>query len=125
MKTQTVPIGSITAFVPKISRTDRSSLPVGVPSCWAICDGSRISEGIWTGMRTPRLNEGRFLRGGSAAEVLTMQEESFKRHRHALRDPGHSHKDQGHIHGDDGITIMNNFLGFAASKSTSKNAFKL
>ena len=48
----------------------------------------------------PNLNgDGRFLRGGSASQVLTMQDDSVEDHSHSVSDPGHSHTDRGHRHG--------------------------
>ena len=65
------------------------------------CDGSiiRHQKSPWKGNRVPNLNgDGRFLRGGSASQVLTMQDDSVEDHTHSVSDPGHSHTDRGHSH---------------------------
>ena len=65
------------------------------------CDGSVINyqNSPWKGSRVPNLNGGgRFLRGGSASQVLTMQEDTVEDHTHSVSDPGHSHSDKGHRH---------------------------
>ena len=69
---------------------------------WMKCDGSVINyqNSPWKGSRVPNLNgQGRFLRGGSASQVLTMQEDTVEDHTHSVTDPGHTHTDSGHSHG--------------------------
>ena len=49
-------------------------------------------EGIWSGQKTPDLNnQNRFLRGGNENEVLTIQEDSLQDHYHFHTDYGHNH----------------------------------
>ena len=65
------------------------------------CDGSVINyqNSPWKGSRVPNLNGGgRFLRGGSASQVLTMQEDTVEDHSHSVIDHGHTHTDKGHTH---------------------------
>merc|ERR1711862_671390 len=93
------PLGTINAWVTKPSRSSSSSR--NLPTCWMKCDGSVINyqNSPWKGSRVPNLNgDGRFLRGGSASQVLTMQEDSVEDHTHSVSDPGHSHSDRGHSH---------------------------
>ena len=52
------------------------------------CNGSDITEGRWTGGKTPDLN-GLFLRGGDEDNVLDTEEDQLQDHHHV--DSGHSH----------------------------------
>ena len=91
------PLGTITAWTPKIDLTSNDN--IDLPDGWLLCDGGIIDQGLWNGGRTPNLNsEGRFLRGGSIDEVLTMQDDSFQDHGHPVIDSGHTHTDNGHAH---------------------------
>merc|ERR550517_519711 len=85
------PLGSITAWVTRPSSGGReASLPDG----WQKCDGSIISApSIWEGKVTPNLNgERRFLRGGSDADMLKLEEDQLQEHTHKVNDPGHNHQ---------------------------------
>merc|ERR1712141_373599 len=74
-KIQEMPIGTIIAWTPRPHKN--TSNPVELPSGWVPCDGSPITEGIWTGQATPDLNGSkRFLRGGPISEVLDMEEDA-------------------------------------------------
>ena len=57
------------------------------------CDGSAIPPpSIWAGESTPDLNgEKRFLRGGSDASMLSLEDDQLQDHKHDVADPGHSH----------------------------------
>ena len=69
---------------------------------------------------TPDLNaEGRFLRGGSPDQVLTMQDDSFQQHVHSVIDNGHSHSDSGHKHSDGGHT--HGFTEFNLSQGSNNH----
>ena len=77
-------------WVPKPNTHSQRS--ESIPRCWVECDGRLITEGIWAGQRTPDLNNaGRFLRGGTQANVLETQEDALQDHTHYISDPGHSH----------------------------------
>jgi len=93
------PLGTINAWVTKPSKSSSSSRTL--PTCWMKCDGSVINyqNSPWKGSRVPNLNGGgRFLRGGSASQVLTMQEDTVEDHSHSVIDHGHTHTDKGHTH---------------------------
>ena len=79
------------AWVPK---PDKKTNKVSqIPSCWVECDGSYISSGIWSGLKTPELNNAeRFLRGGTPADALETQEDSLQNHHHHVDDKGHQHR---------------------------------
>jgi len=67
-----------------LSRVDINSpdnLPI--PDGWIRCDGSIIpAPSPWANLPTPNLNgEKRFLRGGSPAEILIVQDDMFQVHR--------------------------------------------
>jgi len=103
LESSIAPIGTIIAWVPRINKY--SNVNRNLPDGWLYCDGSRIKKGPWTGGVTPDLNaEGRFLRGGSPDQVLTMQDDSFQQHIHSIIDNEHSHSDYGHKHSDGGHT---------------------
>lgn len=93
-----VPLGTILPWVNKPSKD--SSHQEDLPKGFAICDGSIIPEGIWTGQTLPDLTNGRFLKGGSFSNVLEFEEDMMLEHTH--NDPGHSHSDTGHLHPDTG-----------------------
>ena len=60
--------------------------------------------------KAPNLNdEGRFLRGGSLSQVLTLEGDSVQDHEHI--DGGHSHSDAGHTHTDAGHTHAYEHMG--------------
>ena len=84
------PLGSITAWVTKPSS---DGLEASLPDGWQRCDGSLISApSIWEGKITPNLNsERRFLRGGSDADMLKLEEDQLEDHAHKVSDPGHNH----------------------------------
>ena len=84
------PLGSITAWVTKPSS---DGLEASLPDGWQRCDGSLISApSIWEGKVTPNLNgERRFLRGGSDADMLKLEEDQLEDHAHKVSDPGHNH----------------------------------
>ena len=80
------------AWTPKPDKNNQD--PVPLPNCFAYCNGSPITEGIWKGHATPDLNNAkRFLRGGIVADALNMEEDSMQSHTHShtLNDPGHTH----------------------------------
>lgn len=81
------PIGTILAWVkkPEDDLESISSLPDG----WVPCDGSIITQGPWSGGKTPDLNGGHFLRGGNDEELLSLEEDQVQDHQHL--DNGHSH----------------------------------
>ena len=61
-----------------------------LPPGWQYCNGSDITEGPWTGGKTPDLNgPGLFLRGGDEDSVLDTEEGQLQDHQHV--DSGHSH----------------------------------
>ena len=75
------PIGTILAWVPKVSKTSANVL--SIPDGWMACDGSVITHGPWTGGKTPELNGiGAFLRGGSEQQVLEMEDDQIQEHEH-------------------------------------------
>ena len=77
------PIGTITAWVPKVDLEDGQISEI--PPCWMACDGSTIPNGLWAGRNTPNLNgEGRFLRGGPIENSLLTQEDSIQSHSHSI-----------------------------------------
>ena len=87
------PLGTILAWVSRLS----SGSSTGIPDGWLPCDGGLINKGPWKGLKTPDLNgQGRFLRGGSAAQLLTLEDHMVQDHSHI--DQGHSHADSGHSH---------------------------
>ena len=94
--------GTILPWVPKPSIGTKN--PVGIPQCWVECDGRQISKGIWSGQKTPDLNKAqRFLRGGTQAKALEVQDDALQQHEHVINDPGHSHAfvDSDYTYGDD------------------------
>jgi len=86
-----VPLGTIIAWVTKPAKVWDGM--VNLPNGWLKCDGSTIPQpSIWAGQHTPNLNgEKRFLRGGTDAQMLTMEEDQMQNHKHGLYDPGHTH----------------------------------
>merc|ERR1712141_223632 len=96
------PLGTIIAWVPKVDKNSNSGISE-IPECWMLCNGSKITEGIWTDLNTPNLNgDGRFLRGGQPQDILMFQEDTLQDHDHSLLDSGHAHTDAGHTHSDSG-----------------------
>ena len=89
------PLGSIIAWTPM---PDADTLnPTSLPEGWVLCDGSVIEGGIWDGRTTPNLNgEKRFLRGGEAEEVLTLEDEKTN-YRDIFFLP-HGNGDEGNEH---------------------------
>jgi len=89
------PLGTILSWVPKpLPATPHQET---IPDGWVYCDGGVIPKGVWAGQKTPNLNgEGRFLRGGTAAQVLTPEGHMVQDHTHV--DNGHTHADTGHNH---------------------------
>ena len=87
-----VPIGTITAWVRKLDNTTFVE-NVDLPDGWMFCNGATIPNGsIWAGRKVPDLNgERRFLRGGSEAEMLTLEDDQIIEHSHILEDSPHSH----------------------------------
>jgi len=85
-----LPVGTITAWVTKVSDADDT---VDLPEGWLRCDGATIPHpSIWAGKVTPDLNHGRrFLRGGVDADQLKMEEDQLQDHMHEFTDPGHDH----------------------------------
>ena len=84
----TAPVGTILAWVPKPEAASESS--VSLPEGWLFCNGSLITEGPWTGGRTPDLNSiGAFLRGAPEDLVLEVEESQIEDHVHD--DFGHQH----------------------------------
>ena len=86
------PLGTITAWV-AFPSTNGTVPPVALPDGWRRCDGSLIpAPSIWEGKVTPNLNgERRFLRGGSDADMLKLEEDQLQEHTHKVTDPGHQH----------------------------------
>ena len=86
-----VPVGTILSWVLRVDN-DGGEI-VDLPDGWMRCDGSVIPPGsIWTGKQVPNLNgERRFLRGGSDAKILTLEDDQIMEHEHKLDDPGHAH----------------------------------
>jgi len=84
------PLGTITAWV---TRPSSDGTEASLPDGWQKCDGSLISApSIWEGEVTPNLNgERRFLRGGSDADMLKLEEDQLEEHTHKVTDPGHNH----------------------------------
>jgi len=84
------PVGSITAWV---SKPSPDGVETALPEGWLKCDGSPIpAPSMWEGKVTPNLNgERRFLRGGSDADMLTVEEDQLQEHMHEVTDPGHNH----------------------------------
>merc|ERR1712136_249860 len=80
------PIGTIIAWV---TAPKGSGLSSPIPEGWVRCDGATITSGPWKGFKTPKLDDGRFLRGGTDADCGSMEED-------AIRD--HEHEDNGHQH---------------------------
>ena len=87
-----VPVGTILSWVLRVDNSSGGEI-ADLPEGWMRCDGSVIPPGsIWTGKQVPNLNgERRFLRGGSDAEILTLEEDQIMEHEHNLDDPGHAH----------------------------------
>jgi len=85
---QDSPIGTILSWVGK--PTENIDVLSSIPDGWVLCNGSPISKGLWTGGKTPDLNGGHFLRGGSEEEILMFEEDQVL---------DHQHEDVGHIHG--------------------------
>jgi len=87
------PIGSIVAWVTKPTKDDSQEV-LQLPEGWIECDGRAIPEpSIWAGSHTPDLNgKKQFLRGGTAGDQLTEEEDSFQ---------DHTHQDNGHTHSPD------------------------
>ena len=85
------PLGTITAWVTKPSS---GGMEASLPDGWQKCDGSLISApSLWEGKVTPNLNgERRFLRGGSDADMLKLEEDQLQEHTHKVNDPGHNHQ---------------------------------
>jgi len=82
------PIGTILPWVPKINILSKKLLHL--PPGWLYCNGSDITEGPWTGGKTPDLNgPGLFLRGGDEDSVLETENHQMQDHEHV--DGGHSH----------------------------------
>lgn len=88
---ETMPIGTIIAWVNKPYNDSEASESVDLPDGWMRCDGSTITHpSIWAGKQTPDLNgEKLFLRGGSDKEVYFMEEDQIQQHEHD--DHGHNH----------------------------------
>jgi len=86
------PIGSILAWVNK-PETDCDCV-LDLPEGWVRCNGDVIkAPSPWAGKYTPDLNsKGRFLRGGVDRDVLDMEDDMVKSHKHSVTDPGHSHE---------------------------------
>ena len=98
----TAPVGTILAWVPKPEAASESS--VSLPEGWLFCNGSLITEGPWTGGRTPDLNSiGAFLRGAPEDLVLEVEDSQIQDHLHD--DLGHEHDctasstSESHTHG--------------------------
>ena len=87
------PLGTIVAWLPRNSKTATKNSP---PDGWLPCDGRKIFKGPWSGGKTPKLNDGRFLRGGSEDNALEMEEDTVINHKHI--DPGHTHGNDPHSH---------------------------
>ena len=85
-----VPIGTIIAWITRVEGVDDT---VNLPDGWVRCDGSTIPHpSIWAGKITPDLNNARrFLRGGTDADQLKLEEDQLQDHIHGVTDPGHSH----------------------------------
>ena len=82
------PVGTILSWIPKIDKS--TGEVVDLPPGWQNCDGSDITEGPWTGGKTPDLNgRGLFLRGGDEDNVLETEESQLQDHQHV--DKGHTH----------------------------------
>ena len=86
MSTKLAPIGTIAPWLPRVDKTLDEIRPI--PEGWQYCNGSYITDGPWSGMRTPDLN-GLFLRGGDVDSVLEMEDSQLEDHEH--EDGGHSH----------------------------------
>ena len=71
------PVGTIIAWTNKPIKDTTTT--VDLPAGWVKCDGSEITEGIWTGLTTPNLNgERRFLRGSADGNVLSLEDGAVK-----------------------------------------------
>merc|ERR1712126_206667 len=112
------PLGTILPWVNRPST--RASHYEKIPDGWVVCDGRVILNGVWKGSQTPNLNgEGRFLRGGSLADALTMESHMVQDHVHA--DQGHTHADAGHTHTDAGHEHM--YEQYSWAKNTCPAGF--
>merc|ERR1719184_186466 len=81
------PLGTILAWVPQ---PETSLTAEALPDGWLPCDGSTITNGPWTGGKTPDLNSiGAFLRGGTDDKILEVEDDQVQDHEHA--DSGHKH----------------------------------
>jgi len=86
---QELPVGSILSWVLKVDHDPDSEFAT-LPEGWQRCDGSIIDYGIWKGKTTPNLNgERRFLRGGTDADALVLEDDQLQQHEH--EDKGHKH----------------------------------
>jgi len=85
------PLGTILPWVPKPTKSFGSGLTL--PDGWVRCNGSTIPEpSIWAGQKTPDLNNAqRFLRGGTDASALSLEDHMLLDHEHSHTDPGHTH----------------------------------
>ena len=90
-KAPEVPIGTIVAWVFKVSSSSASKWDL--PDGWVRCDGGVIpSRSIWAGQRTPNINgERRFLRGGPPSNMLKTEEDQIQDHKHDIIDMDHLH----------------------------------
>jgi len=85
-------VGAILPWIPSPSPGEMNATIATTPSGWQRCDGSDITEGPFTGLKTPNLNGERyFLRGGDDFTVTTIENDTMQDHTHDVDDPGHSH----------------------------------
>ena len=88
-------MGTIIAWI--LAPTKNSTSPGTIPKGWTKCDGGIINEGRWAGQLTPNINnDHRFLRGGSDAEQLELEDDMIHDHEH--EDAGHTHNQDPHHH---------------------------
>ena len=96
-----VPLGTILSWANSPNKNGTHKLDE--PNGFAICDGSIILEGMWSGLQLPNLTDGRLLSGGTIDNVLEFEEDMIRNHTHF--EAGHTHTDSGHTHFDSGHSI--------------------
>jgi len=122
-----LPIGTIIAWAPlnitALEKNELGNLSVSstIPDGWVRCNGDTIVDGPWAGKSTPNLNgDHYFLRGGSDAECLDLEDDAMRNHEH--EDGEHSH-DYIHtkLYGS-GDTCSGRYWDYYSEMEATKNA---
>ena len=85
-----LPIGTIMPWLNRIKKPDGvfTSSPDVPPKGWLLCDGQKIENGPWTGLKVPNINaeKGLFLRGGPHYLCGKEETDRMENHRHKVTE---------------------------------------